>query len=231
MADAQPFLLNRLLKTALVVCPLLAIGLIGYGCFLVPAASKLSVVATSLVLVGYSVVGWYGCRRSGRKENIVFATILVLGSISALVFSGEVILEYLILPRDNTQMGVVEFGLAFLLYAMAGAVVTRRGCGLRAGVMAAAATAMVSSILWFIVVLMMFYMNFGTAKQQLVFRAEGNYDDFVRSGMADFNAWIMEDFLGAGFFHLLLGPLIAMVLGVCGGIAGLGFRLNHRPRA
>ena len=34
--------------------------------------------------------------------------------------------------------------------------------------------------------------------------------------------FIMEDFLGAGFFHLLLGPLIAGILASAGGIVGKG---------
>ena len=51
-------------------------------------------------------------------------------------------------------------------------------------------------------------------------RAEGDYEDFARSGMSDFNAFIMEDFLGAIFFHLLLGLLVAAVLGALGGVLG-----------
>jgi hypothetical protein len=34
--------------------------------------------------------------------------------------------------------------------------------------------------------------------------------------------FIMEDFLGGGFFHLLLGPLIAGILASAGGIVGKG---------
>ena len=65
-------------------------------------------------------------------------------------------------------------------------------------------------------------------RQDAVFRAEGNYDDFRRSGMTDFNAFIMEDFLGASFFHLLLGPLLAGVVGTIGGLVGLGLRRLRR---
>ena len=197
---------------------------------MIPTASKLSLIATSLIVTGYAVVGWYGWQRLGSHENTIRATSLALGLLAASVFVGEVLLEYVILPSDNTRMGLVEFGLVFLLYAVAGAVVTYQGCGWRAGVIAAVASAMISSHVWYIVVLLVFYAFFGTSKQQMVFRAEGNYDDFARSGMVDFNAWIMEDFLGAGFFHLLLGPLIATVLGLFGGFVGLGLRNLNRPR-
>jgi len=48
----------------------------------------------------------------------------------------------------------------------------------------------------------------GSPRQVLVLRAEGNYEDFARSGMSDFNVFIMEDFMGATFFHLLLGLVV-----------------------
>ena len=70
---------------------------------------------------------------------------------------------------------------------------------------------------------------FGTMRQHRVFLAEGNFDDFARSGMHDFNAFMMEDFLGAGFFHLLLGPLIAWILGLIGGLVAMRFR-RRSPR-
>jgi hypothetical protein len=81
---------------------------------------------------------------------------------------------------------------------------------------------MLSSLVWFIAVLACFYLFYGTERQAQVFRAEGNYEDFRRSGMADFATFIMEDFLGAGFFHLLLGPLVAAILASLGGILGRG---------
>jgi hypothetical protein len=46
--------------------------------------------------------------------------------------------------------------------------------------------------------------------------------------MSDFNAFIMEDFLGATFFHLLLGPLLASLLGLLGGLTGKGIRWLRR---
>ncbi len=51
----------------------------------------------------------------------------------------------------------------------------------------------------------------------------------VRSGMSDFNAFIMEDFMDATFFHLLLGPLVAAVLGLLGGLLGKAIALFQKP--
>ena len=38
--------------------------------------------------------------------------------------------------------------------------------------------------------------------------------------MRDFDTFIMEDLMGATFFHLLLGLLMAAVLGAFGGLLG-----------
>ena len=69
-----------------------------------------------------------------------------------------------------------------------------------------------------------FYWFYGSPRQELVFRAEGNYEDFVRSGMTDFSTFVMEDVFGAGFYHLLLGPMIAATLGAFAGYISLTLR-------
>ena len=68
--------------------------------------------------------------------------------------------------------------------------------------------------------MLVFYTFRGSPRQVQVLRAEGDYEDFARRGMSDFNAFIMEDFMGAIFFHLLLGLLVAAVLGALGGLLG-----------
>jgi hypothetical protein len=51
------------------------------------------------------------------------------------------------------------------------------------------------------------------------------------SGMSNFNTFVMEDFLGAGFFHLILGPLVAVILGTVAGLLGKTVsRLMKRER-
>lgn len=218
-------------RIAFAIGVLCAIGLVAYGRVLVPTAHILGTVAVTLLLALYGLIGWVGPRTVGDKWSAIRSACLPLGLVAGFIFTSEVVLEYWILPTDNSRMGLIEFGLVFLTYAIAAAVVTYRGLGLRAGVFASVATAIISSLIWYIVVLAIFYAYFGTTKQQLVFQAEGNYEDFARSGMSDFNAWIMEDFLGAGFYHLLLGPMIAAALGLFGGIAGLGKRILHERRA
>lgn len=75
--------------------------------------------------------------------------------------------------------------------------------------------------MWYIVLLTITYAMKGTPRQAMVFRAEGNLDDFAHSGPANFEAWLMQDLLGAGFYHLLLGLIIAAILGDVGGLVGM----------
>jgi hypothetical protein len=114
----------------------------------------------------------------------------------------------------------VEFGTVFLLYFASAVVSALRSRSVKNAVLTSVASAFIASLLWVIVVLAVFYAFRGSPRQALVLRAEGDYEDFARSGMSDFNAFIMEDFMGATFFHLLLGPLVAAVLGVLGGLLG-----------
>jgi len=78
-------------------------------------------------------------------------------------------------------------------------------------------------MIWLIAVLTIFYLFHGTPQQNQVFHAEGNFYDFAQSGMTDFDAFIMQDFWGAGFFHSILLPLLAGILGSVGSLIGIFF--------
>jgi hypothetical protein len=204
------------------------LALVGYGRVLIPATNNLNVAAATLVQVLYAVIGWVAPRRIRKKWPTILSDCAPVAIFAGFVFVFEVVLEYIFLPADNTRMGFVEFGLVFLIWALAGAFAANRHQSVWAGTIAATATAMISSLIWFIAVLTTFYCFYGSPRQELVFRAEGNYDDFARSGMADFHTFVMEDFFGAGFYHLLLGPLIAAVLGAVAGCIVLLFRTVRR---
>ena len=107
-----------------------------------------------------------------------------------------------------------------LIYFSAGGWLALLRQRVRDSVTGAALAAVVSSLVWCIFILATFYLFFASSRQEQVLRAEGDYDDFSRSGMSSFQTFIMEDFLGATFFHLLLGPLVAAVLGGLGGLTG-----------
>jgi hypothetical protein len=207
---------------------LCALGLIGYGRKLVPAMNDLSVAAAVLVLVIYAIIAWVAPSRIEEKWPRILSACAPFGILAGLIFASEVLLEYILLPANNTQMGYVEFGLVVFVYALVGALAANRYENVGAGMTAAATAAIVSSLIWFIAVLAAFYCFRGSLRQELVFRAEGNYDDFARSGMTDFDAFTMEDFCGAGFYHLLVGPFVAAILGAVAGCIMMISRICRR---
>ena len=165
------------------------LGLIGYGRILVPATNTLSVAGAALVVVLYAIIRWAGSRRIREKWPTILSSSAACGIFAGFIFVSEVVLEYILLPADNTRMGFVEFGLVLLIYILAAAYAAASYRSVGAGAIAAAAAAMVSSLIWFVAVLAAFYCFYESPRQELVFRAEGNYEDFALSGMNDFRIY------------------------------------------
>ena len=198
---------------------LLGLILVILGWILIPTTSLLSIASVGLILVVYSLVGYFGFPRISPN---ILALVNVFGLLAGTIFASEILLEYVILPKDNTSWGLIEFGSVFVLYFLSGLFAAYRSKNTKDGIVSAIMSAMLSSVIWFIFVLLTFYIFRGTARQEFVFRAEGDFEDFARSGTHDFNTFVMEDFLGAGFFHLLLTPLLAAILGMIGSLSGKG---------
>jgi hypothetical protein len=212
----------RALQTGFLLAALAAVGLVLYGWGQFPHTSTRSLAGAGVVLLLYAVLGWKGPAVLGQQPPVVTTVVISLGLLAGAILTGEMVLEYILLPADNTRFGYVEFGSVFLLYLTAGLLPAFKKLPFRCSVLSGVATAVICSLIWLIAVLACFYWFYGTERQTQVFRAEGNYDDFRRSGMADFPTFIMEDFFGAGFFHLLLGPLFAAILASAGGLIGKG---------
>jgi hypothetical protein len=177
------------------------------------------------VLILYGLLAWFWLPRLLRRDGQSLLWSQRLGLAAGAVFAIEILLEYILLPADNSRWGLVEFGLVFALYlaaAVAAAWQTRR---FSRGLVSALWAALAASLIWLAAVLLITYLFHGTDRQTLLFQAEGNFADFQRSGMSDFEAFILSDFYGAAFYHLLLvGPLAAGVLGSLG--AGLSVGLQ-----
>jgi hypothetical protein len=193
--------------------------LVGSGWLRHPAISLLSVAAAALVLALYAAVALRWASRLAPPGSLVARAAWWGGLAAGLIFCGEIILEYVLLPADNSRFGLVEFGTVWLTYLAVAAVIASSGRPLRACIAGAVLAAMISSVLWCVCLLATYQWFEGTARQASVLLAEGDFDDFRRSGMASFATFEMEDLFGATFFHLLLGPVIAAVL-ACGAWAG-----------
>ena len=220
MEPADSSVLPNYLQKSLLIGVLVALALVIAGRVFVPAASLLSTIAASAILLAYGAMAALCPNRLHRRHPDILRWAMIFGLLAGAVFAGEIILEYVLLPTDNSHYGMVEFGTVFGLYFASAFVSALRSLSIKNAVFTAVASAFIASLVWVITVLAVFYAFRGSPRQVLVLRAEGDYEDFARSGMSDFNAFIMEDFMGATFFHLLLGLLVAAVLGVLGGLLG-----------
>ncbi|MEI6290691.1 MAG: hypothetical protein WCP19_09685 [Chloroflexota bacterium] len=197
---------------------LLGFLLVLLGWALAPNINLLSVFSACTILMIYFAAGWFGV---SKIQPGIIANAGFFGLLSGTIFATEILLEYAVLPKDNTSWGIIEFSCVFTLYFLSSLAASYRLNSIKNGIRSSILSAMLSSIIWMIFVLVTFYIFKGTTRQELVFKAEGNYQDFSLSGMTDFNSFITEDFFGAVFFHLLLSPLIASILGTAGGWIGI----------
>jgi hypothetical protein len=208
------------LQKSLLFAVLVALVLVVTGRWLIPTTSFVSVAAAAASLIGYGGIAAWGPAWLDRRHPAILRGAITFGLLAGAIFAGEIVLEYILLPANNSVFGQVEYGVVFGLYFAAAFVTALRTRSVNNAVLTAAASAFIASLIWVISVLAVFYVFRGSTRQEQVLRAEGDYEDFARGGMSDFNAFIMEDFMGATFFHLLLGPLAAAVLGVLGGLLG-----------
>jgi len=90
-------------------------------------------------------------------------------------------------------------GAIFTLYLLAGIWSAYTSGRVADAALASVWSGLIGTVLWFAAVMLTYYAFFGTAQQEYVLNLE-NHDDFVRSGMTDFRAFILQDFMGACFF-------------------------------
>jgi len=212
--------LPNYLQKSLLFGVLVALALVIAGRVFVPATSLLSTMAASAILLAYGAMAASCPIRLHRRHPDILRWAVIFGLLAGAVFAGEIFLEYMLLPTDNSRYGMVEFGTVLFLYFVSAFLSALRSLSIRNAVFTSVASAFIASLVWVITVLAVFHAFRGSPRQVLVLRAEGDYEDFARSGMSDFNAFLTEDFMGATFFHLLLGLLVAAVLGVLGGLVG-----------
>ncbi len=212
--------LPRYLQIGLLLGVVIAMALVVNGRLLAPATSWLSTMSAMAILLAYAGLAAFCPARLHRRHPDILPRAVFFGLLAGTVFAAEIVLEYVLLPADNRLYGLVEFGAVFVLYLASAFLTAFVSRSVWNGMLTSVACAFISSLVWVITVLAVFYAFRGSSRQVLVLRAEGDYEDFARSGLSDFNAFVMEDFMGATFFHLSLGLLVAAALGVVGGLLG-----------
>jgi hypothetical protein len=187
----------------------LSVALIGYALMRTPAALPAvagSAALTLAVLAGCAVFPWFGplsTRDSGRR-------VAQVGGVVGLVLGSALVAVDLTTPSVGIPVEFVILGTMALAYAVASAIT---------GIRAAVWTAVVGYLVWYPTIWLYYLVGYGSATYDRALRAEGEYEDFHRSGLTDFTTFLLRDFLGAGFLHLLLGVLLA--LGAGSGVAAV----------
>ncbi len=224
----------RTIGTVIPVAAGIDAALVVLGLILTPTTigpeghGALGAAAALVMLAAYGIWGVLGSQAVERRDPRILQTAGRLGLAIGSVFVAEILFEYLVLPssKGNERLAYVEFGGMFLFLFLAGFIGGRLANRIRDGVLTAIWSAMIGSLAWVGGLLSTYYMFFRTARQDQVLAADQVFEDFKRSGMTDLRAFIMQDYLGGIFFHLLLGLIVATVLGTLGALtAKLATRL------
>jgi hypothetical protein len=203
------------MKKILVALVILDLALVAFSLRRFPQAGLVNAAPVVAALVIYGLAVWQAWEKTGPQARLWG---LRLGSAAGLILGGEALLEYALQPVDNSAYGLVEYGLFLLILIACGALAYREDRRLQSSVQAGLWAGMIGSLIWYGVVLLALHVFFGTAQQAQVWRAEGELEDFTRSGLVDLTTFVVQDLFGAGFFHLLLGAAVGAILGTVGGI-------------
>ena len=172
----------------------LAINLVAYGVYQFPGASPLGISGAFVALIGYAVVAFTVVRAMQHRAAAVLGIATRTGLAAAAVFTAEICLEYVFVPRSTVAWGYVELGLVALIYSWAGVWLTVERHTMRDTVLGTAFAAMLSLVIWDFFVLGAFFLFHGPARPHQVPLAE------------------MENLFDATFVRLILGPFIAAIV-------------------
>lgn len=192
--------------------------LILFGWILAPEASFSSIFAGIIIFIIYGLNGWLNASAIQKINPDLLRISIVMGLLASVVFTSEIILEYILLPKDNTLWEILVYGIVFTLYSLSGLIGTYRTNKLWQGVISSVGSSVIATLLWAIATLIIFYIFLGTPQQAQVFQARWSYQIFALD--RDPNAFVMEEFMGLIFLNLIIGPLAALVLGLVGGVVG-----------
>jgi hypothetical protein len=212
------------------------IALIGYGVWRFPSVVTVPRDAPRGVFAGigiatvYGLIGWFGPRRQEMHDPRVLRQGVRFGLGAGALFAVSMLGEYLV-PHDEAQnviLAKATFGLFFLLLFAAGFSATLATRRATASLPAAVWAALIASQIWFILLLTIYYAFIGTPQEARFLEVDQVIADFHRSGLRDLRVFIFEDYMGGGFFHSLLGPLLALFVGGLGGLVAKGLLLMGR---
>lgn len=174
----------------------------------------LGLAGVAVAQAGCVLIAWYVTTR--RRPEAV-RTGVIVGAVAGGLYAAEGLSEYLspAVTGASVTIGYIIVGGLVASNIVAAAIATWRRRSFRDGLTAAVVNAVTEYLVWYPAVLAFYYLFrlADVATVTRVWRAEGLYDDYARSGMTDLPTFVIQDFWGAGFFHLIAGLVLAVVFG------------------
>jgi hypothetical protein len=222
-------------RRILIAVVALDIALVLLGLVLYPSAIQsgglLGATGAILMVCFLGTLALFSPISIARAHPSLWRTGLLTGTIAGAWLGLDLVLNYFIY-RDgptNSKISLVVYGVYFLLMlgtAVRGALLTKR---FRDGLTAGLWFVIAAQLIWFTVEFGAYYLFSRTAVGVQFIQTEMGAD-FIRSGEANFQSFVISDFYGAGFFHLLLIGLVAVLLiGSIG--AGAGRLIASRQKS
>lgn len=227
--NSFPMFLRRVIP-AIILANLLLI-LLGLALYptVIQQNGLLGVIADTAILLIYGFLALFSPLSVGKARPELLKTSLLLGLISGLCLSTDLVAGYLIThdAQTNANTSLIAYGIFLGLVALSAFLVARRTGRVRSGLVAALWSVIVALLIWFAFEFAAFYLFSSTPSGREFIRLEMEAD-FARSKATDYPGFVMSDFYGAGFYHLLLGLILAMLLGSLGGLVGKLFKASTR---
>ena len=192
--------------------------------FLRPGAGPEGVCAGIGILTVYAMIALFGAPATERLDPAILRYALRIGAAVGGMFAISMLGEYIVPHNhsENVLLAYATFGLFIFFLLVAGVVGTLFTGRLGLGVLTSVWAALIASLCWFILLLVYYFAFLNTAQEARFLEIDQVIADHQRhlqnGGTQDLRAFIYNDYMGGGFFHSLLAPLLAVPLGVLGGL-------------
>jgi hypothetical protein len=202
------------------VCAL-NIALILASAAIVPSSLRsgegiVALIGAALMQVALAAAALWGPFALRRWQDGATARF-TLGVAFAVTYLAIILAEFLGV-HDNINILYLFIAAA----AAAGLWAGLRTGQWRQGVMAGVWGLVIGTALWTAGDLLINYAFWGSHQQYAFMLEDGAVNDFRRAGGGDWNAFLIQDILGATFFHPLLSIIVGAIAGVAGGVLARG---------
>ena len=166
--------------------------------------------AAAFMVACYGFLALYSPMRIEKTDARLWKGGAALGILGGLWLGGDLLSNYFIY-RDgpaNSRISLIVYSVYLLLMMGTALWAARLTSRIRSGLLAAMWYVIVAQLIWGFVELAGYY-SFGQTQVGLRFIETEMRADFARSSASDFPTFVIGDFFGAMFFHLLLIGLVA----------------------